>query len=112
MSAEASSSLHTRKSTYLDTTGTKSDPILDKPPPHTKRPEVDDTITLLELMMDPSQPLSEFETITLEARLAKKDKQLIAARQELRKIEGEKTKLKQEVVSPQRNHKLISGWSR
>jgi len=111
MNAEASSSSHTKKSTYLDTTGTKSDPILDKPLLDPEI-EVDDAITLLELITDQSPPLSEFEPITLEARLAKKDKELIAARQELRKIEGEKTKLKQEVVSPQRKHKLISGRSR
>jgi hypothetical protein len=49
-----------------------------------------------------SQPEPELEKITLEARLAKKDKQLEAARKEMCKIEGEKTKLKQEVVSTQR----------
>ena len=111
MNAEASSSSHIQEHTYLDSTATKSDPTVDQPPPHTKGLEVEDTITLLEVIIDQSQPPSEFETITLEAKLAKKNKQLIAARQELRKIEGEKTKLKQE-VSPQRQHKLISGRSR
>jgi hypothetical protein len=109
MSAEASSSSHT---TYLDPTGTKPDPKLDQPELDTEGLEVEDTITPLELMTNQPQSLAGFEKTTLEARLAKKDKQLEAARQELSMLEGEKTKLKQEVVSPQPKHKLISGWSR
>jgi hypothetical protein len=101
MNAEASSSSHAQQHTYLDPTGTKLDPKLDQTELDTEGHEVEDTITLLEIMTNQPKSLSESETITLEARLAKKDKQLRAARQELSKIEGEKTKLKQEVVSAQ-----------
>jgi hypothetical protein len=73
---------------------------------------VENKIKLVGPINNQPQPQPELEEITLEARLAKKDKQLEAARKELCKIEGEKTKLKQEVVSPQPKHKLISGWSR
>jgi hypothetical protein len=109
MNAEASSSSHT---TYLHPIDTKRDPKLDQPELDTEGLEVKNSITLLELMTNQSQPQPEPEEITLEAKLAKKDKQLEAARKELCKIEGEKTKLKQEVVSPQPKHKLILGWSR
>jgi hypothetical protein len=101
MNAEASSSSTPQRHTYLEPTVTKSYPKFDQPELDIEGLEVEDPINLLELTMDQPQPQPEFETITLEARLAKKDKQLKAARQELSKIEGEKTKLKQEVVSTQ-----------
>jgi hypothetical protein len=100
MNAQTSSSSHAQQHTNLDLTGTKSPQIIDQTLLDPEGVEVKDSITLLDLMTNEPQP--ELEKITLEARLAKKDKQLEAARKELCKIEGEKTKLKQEVVSTQR----------
>jgi len=101
MNAGAPSSSQSRGNTYLDPNGTDSNPIVDQP--ELEGLEVENPLALLEIMTNQPQPLSESEMITLEAKLAKKDRELKAARQELNKIKGEKTKLKQEVVSTQRN---------
>jgi hypothetical protein len=95
---------------YIDPIGTVQNPIVDQAQLGTVHFEVESSMTVLELIADQAQPRPQPQPqpsldivkITLEAQLAKKDKQLKAARQELSKIAGEKTKLKQEVVSTQR----------
>jgi len=105
MNAVASSSSQSRGNTYLDPNGTDSDPIIDQPQLNSEALDVEKSIPFLQLKCDATQPHPpESEKITLEARLAKKDKQLKAARQELVRVTGEKTRLKQEVVSTR--HKL------
>jgi len=105
MNAGASSSSQSRGTSYLDPNGIDSDPIINQPQLDSEALEVENSIPFLQLKCEATRPHPpESEKITLEARLAKKINQLKAARQELSRVTGEKTKLKQEVVSTQRNY--------
>ena len=105
MDAEASSSSFTQEHTFLDPTSPNLESTIAQPQLNAGRLEVETPIALLVIkpeQIEPSLP-AESENTAWNDKLAKKDKQLKAARQELSRVKGEKTKLRQEVVSARCN---------
>ena len=103
MEAEASSRSFYQARAYLDPKSSTPESTLAQPQLNTGRLEVGTSIALLVTEPEQIEPLLpvESENTALTAKLAKKDKQLKAALQELNKVKGEKTKLKHELVSAQ-----------
>jgi len=102
MDAEASSSSFTQEHTFLDPTSPNLKSTIAQPQLNTERLGFENPIALLVTkteQVEPPLPADDSENTAWNAKLAKKDKQLKAARQELSRVKGEKTKLKQEVVS-------------
>ena len=102
MDVQASSSSFTQEHTFLDPTSPNLESTIAQPQLNAGRLEVETPIALLVTKTDriqPKLPPDDSENTALNAKLAKKDKQLKAARQELSRVTGEKTTLKQEIVS-------------
>ena len=102
MEAEASSRSFYQGHAYLDPKSSNPEPTIAQPQLNIERLDVEDPIALLSTKTDqiqPKLPPDHSENTALNAKLAKKDKQLKAARQELSRVKGEKTRLKQELVS-------------
>jgi len=102
MEAEASSRSFYQARAYLDPKSSNPESTLAQPQLNTGRLEVGTSIALLVTkteQIEPPLPADDSENTAWNAKLAKKDKQLKAARQELSRVKGEKTKLKQEIVS-------------
>lgn len=110
----ASSSTSHQLDTYPSPSEPSSSSIIDKPLDQLEAVQLETPTNLSEPITTytHTQSLSDnpqfsslplFEGTTLEGELAKKERQLKAARKELDKVNGEKRKLKQEVVSTQNN---------
>ena len=102
MDAEASSGSIIQGYTCLDPTSSNPESTIAQPQLNTERLQDEISIPSLVTKTEQIQPrisAGDMENTALNAKLAKKDKQLKAVRQELNKVKGEKTKLKQEVVS-------------
>ena len=100
MEAEASSRSFYLGHAYLDPKSSNPEPTLAQPQLNTERLQDEISIPSLVTKTEQIQPrisAGDMENTALNAKLAKKDKQLKAARQELSRVKGEKTKLKQEV---------------